>query len=107
MFFDTFFGADEAFMERRERKLVIPEASSETVENFVKILYGIDLGDDVSLDILKELIIIGGVYDRSVQEVAGECLEKYLTRENVFDLFELCKLKKAERGSKTGRRSAL
>ena len=64
----------------------------------MKILYGIDLEDDVSLDILKELIIIGGLYDASVQEVAGQYLEKYLTKENVFDLFELCKLKEADRG---------
>ena len=100
MFFDTLFETDGNFEERQARRLVIP-ASTEAVENFVKILYGVDVHldiDNVGLDILKDLIMIGGVYDASVQDVATEHLKNHLTKENVFEILELCKNQKAEDG---------
>ena len=100
MFFDTLFETDGNFEERQARRLVIP-ASTEAVENFVKILYVVDVHldiDNVGLDILKDLIMIGGVYDASVQDVATEHLKNHLTKENVFEILELCKNQKAEDG---------
>ena len=100
MFFDTLFETDGNFEERQAQRLIIP-ASTEAVENFVKILYGVDVHldiDNVGLDILKDLIMIGGVYDASVQDVATEHLKNHLTKENVFEILELCKNQKAEDG---------
>ena len=102
MLFDTLFETDGNFEERQARRLVIP-ASTEAVENFVKILYGVDVHldiDNVGLDILKDLIMIGGVYDASVQDVATEHLKNHLTKENVFEILGLCKSQKAESGVK-------
>ena len=103
MFLETLLKTDGDFEEKKTRKLIIPDASSEAVDNFVRILYGIDVDlddDDDGLDILKDLIMIGGVYDASVQEVATEHLKNHLTKENVFEILELCKNQKAEDGVK-------
>ena len=103
MFLETLLKTDGDFEEKKTRKLIIPDATSEAVDNFVRILYGIDVDlddDDDGLDILKDLIMIGGVYDASVQEVATEHLKNHLTKENVFEILELCKSQKAESGVK-------
>ena len=65
--------------------------SSEAVNVFVKFLYGFDIDEDISLETLKELIQIGGVYDSSVQDAAAELLTKHLTNEIVFELYKFCK----------------
>ena len=60
MFLETLLKTDGDFEEKKTRKLIIPDASSEAVDNFVRILYGIDVDlDDDGLDILKDLIMIG------------------------------------------------
>ena len=62
--------SDNNFIERKEGKVKIPDASTETVTQFVRILYGLDLDENIGLDVIKELIVIGGVYDVTVQEIA-------------------------------------
>ena len=58
------------------------------------------MDESVSLDVVKELIVIGGVYDATVQEVAGEHLKKYLTKKNVFELLQFSKKREAKTGAK-------
>ena len=87
--------SDRNFNEKKEGKVKIPEAATETVTQFVRILYGLDLDENVSLDVIKELIMIGGVYDASVQEVAGKHIKKHLNKENVFELLKFCKEREA------------
>ena len=94
-FFETMLRSDSNFNEKKEGKVEIPEASTETVTQFVRILYGLDLDENVSLDVIKELIMIGGVYDASVQEVAGEHVKKHLNKKNVFEMLKFCKEREA------------
>ena len=92
--------SDSNFNERREGKVKIPEASTESVTQFVRILYGLDLDENVSLDVIKELIVIGGVYDVTVQEIAGEHLRSHLVKENVFEVLKFCKEREAKNAVK-------
>ena len=94
-FFETMLRSDSNFNEKKEGKVEIPEAATETVTQFVRILYGLDLDENVSLDVIKELIMIGGVYDASVQEVAGEHIKKHLNKKNVFEMLKFCKEREA------------
>ena len=88
-FFDNLFRSD--FKEKKERTLHIPAASL-TVELFVKFLYGFELDEDIPLFIWKELIQIGGVYDRSVQVAATDIMMKHLEKSTVFGILAFCKL---------------
>jgi len=98
-FFDTMLKSDSNYNEKKEGKVKF-EASAEAVTQFVKIIYGLDLDESVSLDVVKELIVIGGVYDATVQEVAGEHLQKHLKKENVFELLQFSKKRDAKTGAK-------
>ena len=92
--------SDNNFIERKEGKVKIPDASTETVTQFVRILYGLDLDENVSLDIVKELIMIGGVYDVTVQEIAWEHLTSNLVKKNVFEVLKFCKEREARNAVK-------
>ena len=92
--------SDNNFIERKEGKVKIPEASTESVTQFVRILYGLDLDENVSLDVVKELIVIGGLYDVTVQEIAGEHLRNHLIKGNVFEVLKFCKEREAKNAVK-------
>ena len=59
-------------------------ASSEAMNQFVKFLYGFELEDDLSQEIVKELVQIGGVYDEHLQKAGTELLKRHLTKEMCF-----------------------
>ena len=92
--------SDNNFIERKEGKVKIPDASTETVTQFVRILYGLNLDENVSLDVVKELIMIGGVYDVTVQEIAWEHLTSNLVKKNVFEVLKFCKEREARNAVK-------
>ena len=85
-FFETMLKSNSMFIEKREGKVAL-QASTVSVKQFVRILYGLGVEvDEVSLEDVKELIKIGGIYDKTVQEVAGEYLLRFITKQNVFAL---------------------
>jgi len=79
------------FKEKDEKTLQFPTFSDDAVEKFIKFLYGFELcKDDVDLDIAKELVQIGGMYNvMSLSDAAGVVIKDLLTKENVFDLWKL------------------
>ena len=99
-FFETMLRSDSNFIERKEGKVKIPEASTESLTQFLRILYGLDLDENVSLDVVKELIVIGGLYDVTVQEIAGEHLRNHLIKGNVFEVLKFCKEREAKNAVK-------
>jgi len=78
------------FKERMEGAITIP-AEEETVELFVKFLYGFELDENISLFTWKELVQICGVYDRSIHDAAAEIMMKHLKKWTVFDILDFCK----------------
>ena len=78
------------FREQHERKVKIP-ASSDALNEFVKFLYGLDLDRNLSLDTIKELIQIGGVYDDSVRTAAGNLLWKHFTKKTFLNCSNFAK----------------
>ena len=94
-FFDALLSSD--FKERIERTVTIP-AATWTVELFVKFLYGFELIEEkIDLFTWKELVQIGGVYDRSIQDAAAEIMMKHLEKTNVFEILAFCKQNEAKR----------
>ena len=80
------------FREKNEESANIAMSSLAT-EQMVRFIYGFDL----PLDIVKELLVYGGVYGlENLQETAGEALKELLTEENVFDLLNFVKMHRAE-----------
>lgn len=79
------------FREKNEQSATLAMSTLAT-EQMVKFIYGFDLASDLTLDIVKELLVSGGVYGlENLQEAAGEALSKLLTKENVFELLDLVK----------------
>ena len=87
------------FKEQHEKRLKIP-ASSDTVTEFIKFFYGFDLEQDLKFETVRELIKIGGVYDETVQNAAGELIGNHLTKENVFEILQFCKTFDAKIGKR-------
>ena len=98
-FFSTLFKENNSeFQERRSQRLLIPEVMDATISALVDIMYGKDFNSE-SLLVIKELILIGGVYDPEVQDVASEKLKDHLDSYNVMETLKYCKTHKARSGA--------
>ena len=68
------------FKEKAEKRIELPY-STRAIEQFVKFLYGFELEDESSLEVVKDLIKMGGVYSvPNLQNAASMSLPKLLTR---------------------------
>jgi len=81
------------FKEKEEKILRFPEFSDDAVEKFIKFLYGFEFSkDDVNMDVAKELMRIGEMYNvASLTDAAGVVIKDLLTKENVFEVWKFCK----------------
>ena len=97
-FFSALFktGTNWEFEEIQNRKLLIPEVSDATIGVFIDIMYGKDFNSEsYPLLVIKELLVIGGVYDPEVQEVVAEKITPHLDNFNVLEMLKFCKLHRA------------
>lgn len=91
------------FKEKKEKTIQFPNFSDHAVKTFIKFLYGFNLRkEDLKLDIVKELLQIGEMYNvKSLTNAASVAMNDYLTKENVFELWKFCKDINAEDSLKT------
>ena len=101
---------ESSFVEKKERKVKVP-FSSKAVEMMVKYMYGVELEDYENLDVMSlsypvtpqnlnvllELIEIGGVYgiDNLDKAAAGK-VKQHVTKENVFHILSFAHLHKTD-----------
>jgi len=80
------------FKEKKEKCLKFPNYSDDAVKVFIKFLYGFELKkEDVKLDTVKELLLIGEMlFVKSLTDAASVTMKDYLTKENVFELWKFC-----------------
>merc|ERR1712198_87740 len=86
--------------EKKEKLLEFPKYSDWAVMSLIKFVYGfyeLSLENDVSHEDLLQLIEMSVVYDvRGVQCDVADVIENYLTKENVFEVLQVCKENDAE-----------
>ena len=78
----------------KEKVIEFPKYSDCAVVSFLKFLYGFNLDEENDIDYaaVLQLIEMGRVYDiREVQDAAAKAIERYLTKENVFEVMQVCK----------------
>ena len=89
----TMISAD--FKEKKEKLIEFPKYSDRAVGLFIRFLYGYGFEldhTDIDYEAVLHLIEMGGVYDvKEVQDAAANAIEKYLTKENVFEVMQVCK----------------
>ena len=99
--FNTMINGDSEFAEKKERKVMIP-FSHEAVDMMVQFMYGIefeyedpDYRDD--LEVLLELIEIGGVYGiENLDKAAAERIKSLVNPTNVFHILSFSHLHNAD-----------
>ena len=73
------------------------EFSKEAVSAFVKFFYGYELDVFAELSIVKELIMMGGMYGmESLQEAAVDIMKLLLTEDNAIEMLEFSKVQQCE-----------
>ena len=80
--------------EQAEKKATLVMTTKAT-EQFVKFLYGFELAEDLTIDIVKELMEYGQMYlVDSLQKAAGKKLDVLVSKDNVFELLNFFSEKK-------------
>ena len=80
--------------EQAEKKATLVMTTKAT-EQFVKFLYGFELAEDLTIDIVKELMEYGQMYlVDSLQKAAGKRLDVLVSKDNVFELLNFFSNKK-------------
>ena len=86
--------------EKRKKKIELEEFSVIATEQFVKFLYGFELEHEdfqKDLELVKELLIMGGLYDvEDLQRAASKFIYDHFTKKNVFDVMEFAKTNKTD-----------
>ena len=82
--------------EQAEKKATLVMTTKAT-EQFVKFLYGFELAEDLTIDIVKELMEYGQMYlVDSLQKAAGKKLDVLVSKDNVFELLNFFRKKKLQ-----------
>ena len=93
------------FKEREEKRIKLKSFSDETVQLFVKFLYGYELEKvDINADpvgLAKDLIEMGGYYNvPSLQSAAATFLLEHITTENMLEIMDFVKAHNAEEAAR-------